>query len=80
MSNPVLTYAYTIEGTGADGATWKVQGTVPNVAPGGFMDCFTKAMLSAFSQLTAGKAIYGKPGVGCRGPYKVTHLVLKEQT
>lgn len=73
------TYAYTVEGTGADGTTWKVEGTVANVSPGGFMDCFQKAMLASFSQLTAGKAIYGKPGVGCRGPYKVTKLMLEEQ-
>lgn len=72
-----VTYAYTIEGTGAEAHTWKVQGTVPNVSPGGFMDCFQKAMLSAFSQLTAGKAIYGSPGVGCQAPYKVTRLVLE---
>lgn len=78
MSN--TSYAYTIEGSGADGNTWKVQGSVPNVSPGGFMDCFQKAMLGAFSQLTAGKAIYGKPGIGCRGPYKVTRLVLEERT
>lgn len=71
------TYRYEIEGTGADAHTWKVEGEIANVTPGGFMDCFTKAMLAAFSQLTAGKAIYGKPGVGCRGPYKITRCVLQ---
>jgi hypothetical protein len=78
--NAPQTYTYSIEGTGADSHTWQVEGTIPNVSPGGFMDCFQKAMLAAFSQLTAGKATYGKPGVGCRGPYKITRVLLQERT
>ncbi len=65
-------YYYAIEGADATGNTWVTTGAVE----GEFMDCLTSAFRDSFQQLTRGKAIYGKPGVGCRGPYTVTRYLL----
>jgi hypothetical protein len=65
-------YCYTIEGTDHSGNTWSTTGSVT----GEFMDCLSNAFRDSFMQLTRGKAIYGNPGVGCRGPYKVTRYLL----
>jgi hypothetical protein len=43
-----------------------------------FHETFDYAMNQTFSQLTNGKAVYGKPGIGCHGPYDI-HSVLIEQ-
>lgn len=66
-------YRYRLCGTASDGQTWKVSGAI-ELSPGNFAAAFDEAMHDGFQQLTQGKAIYGKPGVGCRGPYKVTHF------
>jgi hypothetical protein len=70
------TYTYTVIGTAADGQTWEASGEAKSANAGAFMEMLDFAMRSAFMKLTSGKAVYGKPGVGCRGPYTVTHLEL----
>jgi hypothetical protein len=72
-------YSYRLCGTASDGQTWRVLGTI-ELTPGDFASAFAKAMRDGFAQLTLGKAVYGKPGVGCRGPYKITHLSLDAQS
>lgn len=67
---PVKKYNYEISGTDANGNEWATTGVV-NCE---FVDVFRSATGDAFFKLTRGKAVYGKPGVGCRGPYQV-HLV-----
>lgn len=69
-------YKYVVEGKAADGQSYTCEGTVE--AP--FPEVFTVAMKAAFQQLTQGKAVYGKPGVGCRGPYTITKVVIEAVT
>lgn len=61
---------YTVVGTAAGDQTWTCEGTVTTTFP----DCLEDAMRAAFQQLTQGKAVFGNPGVGCRGPYKITRF------
>lgn len=70
MANKISTFV--IEGTAADGQTWTCRGTVDSDYP----DCLMDATRAGFQQLTGGKAVYGKPGVGCRGPYKINRFEL----
>jgi hypothetical protein len=63
---------YTIEGTSAGGQTWKTKGRVSTDYP----ECMLDAMQHSFLQLTQGKAVFGQPGVGCRGPYKINRVEL----
>jgi hypothetical protein len=67
-------YQYTVEGSGGNAQTWKTTGKVTAE----FHDVFLAAVSHSFDQLTKGKAVFGKPGVGCQGPYDV-HKVLIEQ-
>lgn len=66
---------YVAEGTAADGQTWRTEGDID----ASFPDCFDRAMVHSFQQLTQGKAAFGKQGVGCRGPYKVKRFELTEK-
>jgi hypothetical protein len=63
---------FVVEGTAADGQTYKCEGEVDGTYP----EICTTACVAAFKQLTGGKAVYGQPGVGCRGPYKITRFEL----
>lgn len=69
-------YYYEIGGSAAEGQTWEAKGAVGVASEGDFIGAVASAVASSFKQLTEGKAVYGKPGVGCRGPYKVNALVL----
>jgi hypothetical protein len=72
-------YAYQVQGTSADGQNWTVIGVVHTTGLGEFMDAPALAMRDAFMKLTDGRAQYGRPGVGCRGPYEVTSLSITRQ-
>jgi hypothetical protein len=61
---------FTIEGTAANGQTWTTKGRVTTLYP----ECLMDAMRDSFFQLTQGKAVFGKPGVGCRGPYEISRF------
>ena len=78
IDTSIVTYAYAIDGTARDGQTWKTRGEVRVIGAGQFMEAVQKAMGNSFLQLTDGKATYGKPGVGCVGPYRVTNLTIAE--
>lgn len=65
-------YRFTIEGTAGDGQSWTTSGPVS----GDFPKVLEDAMYASFEQLTKGKAVYGRPGVGCRGPYKIRTFTL----
>lgn len=73
-------YLYTIEGTAAEGQTWTVSGDLSAPRPGQFPEMCKRAMVESFRQLTAGKAVFGFPGVGCHGPYSITKLVIVAET
>jgi hypothetical protein len=63
---------YSIDGTAADGQTWTTKGRISAEYP----QVFSDAMAQSFQQLTQGKAVFGKPGVGCKGPYKINRFEL----
>jgi hypothetical protein len=67
-------FDYVISGSGADGQTWTTEGRVECE----FIEAWDRANSDSFIKLTRGAAIYGKPGVGCRGPYDI-HRVLIQQ-
>lgn len=70
----MITYTYTIEGRAADDQTWTVVGAVETEREGDFMNAVNIAMREGFMELTRGKAVYGRPGEGCRGPYQISRL------
>lgn len=72
MNGEIHEIVFRISGTAADGQTWKTEGTVL----GDFPACLNRAMHAAFEQLTGGKAVFGHPGLGCRGPYKISKFEL----
>jgi hypothetical protein len=48
------------------------------VADLGDLTVFHAVMSEIFQQLTEGKAVYGQPGVGCKGPYTIKKIVIEE--
>lgn len=68
------TYTFEIGGTGANGQTWTAKGTVSAE----FVDVFNAAMRESFEQITGGRAVFGKPGLGCNGPYDIDRVVIEQ--
>jgi hypothetical protein len=66
-------YRYKIEGSNRDGQTFKTEGNILCK----FEEAHISALRSGFKNLTCGRAIFGKPGVGCSGPYDI-HSILIE--
>ncbi len=75
----MITYSYRIEGTASEGQTWFVVGEVTAQTAGQFQQTVELAMRKSFMDLTNGEAVYGQPGKGCVGPYRVTKFVLEEK-
>jgi hypothetical protein len=73
-----IKYKYTVEGTAARGQTWSHSGEVSAPNAGAFTQAVDDAMRDSFKALTSGKAVYGKPGIGCRGPYCMMKLLIEE--
>ena len=71
-------YRYTVSGTAAGGQTWEVVGTL-DIRPGNFALALNKTMQFVFDRLTSGNAVFGKPGVGCAGPYGITKFNLEKE-
>ena len=74
-----MQWKYEVSGIGANGQTWTVVGELPGGKPGDFPQLSEKALRAVFQTLTNGKAVYGKPGVGCNGPYRIKRFVLEVQ-
>jgi hypothetical protein len=72
-----MNYTYEVSGLATNGQTWTTNGKVTTEKAGQFMLAINDAMMQSFNQLTNGKAIYGKPGVGCDGPYTITKVLLE---
>jgi hypothetical protein len=70
------TYRYVVRGTAADGQTWEIAGTVM-MLPGHFPMVCDTALRESFMKLTRGEAVFGSPGLGCRGPYDITKLTVE---
>lgn len=64
-------YHCKVAGTGSNGQTWIYRHSYA-IDPGMFSMLVTRLGLDVFEALTQGKAIYGKPGLGCDGPYTIT--------
>ena len=75
----MISYNYKMSGTAADHQTWSTEGTV-EVEPGDFPDTSMLALRDTFAKLTSGKAVFGHPGVGCRGPYKIEKFSLVKKS
>jgi hypothetical protein len=69
-------YRYSMSGTAAMGQTFAVQGRI-GLKPGDFSEAFTQAMRDAFSRITRGRAVFGKPGIGCDGPYTIREFTIQ---
>ena len=67
-------YRFTIEGIDARGAYWETGGVVSCE----FYDAWHLAVGESFRQLTDGEAVYGCPGKGCHGPYRIIRVLIEE--
>lgn len=72
-----MRYTYEVSGTAAGGQTWISRGDVETELAGQFLQVPVIAVQQAFAELTQGKAVYGEPGVGCVGPYRITKMVIE---
>jgi len=76
MLPPVRTYRYQIDGTAAQGQSWKTVGYMTDRA-NDLANCFDLMMRDSFIQLTHGRAVYGKPGLACNGPYEILSILIQ---
>lgn len=67
-------FDYVISGSAGDGQTWTTEGQIECA----YDRAWDFANRDSFIKLTRGLAIFGKPGVGCQGPYDI-HRVLIQQ-
>lgn len=69
-------YRFEIAGTTGGGQAYSCEGVVESL---NFNEAIQEdAMRDSFQELTHGRAVFGSPGLGCRGPYKVTRFLLTE--
>lgn len=71
-----MKYAYVVTGAAAGGQWWQVEGEIDAAS---LVSLPPAVMGEAFEQLTGGRAVYGYPGQGCNGPYKITKLLIEEK-
>lgn len=69
-------WSYTVEGTNALRQTWAARGHVNAKFP----EVLEEACRHAFLAVTAGKAQFGRPGVGCQGPYTINRVEVSRET
>jgi hypothetical protein len=73
-----MRYRYEIAGSAHGGQTWTTSGEVELHQAGDFPAAPGLALENAFYKLTAGEAVYGQPGIGCKGPYGITRMVIEK--
>lgn len=73
MNAQPVRYRWVVEGTAADGQTWRTAGVVDRL-PGHFPHVTMDALTTSFALVTEGRAEFGRPGETCRGPYTITRL------
>lgn len=66
------TFRYKVAGDAAEGQTWKVEGSVTASKNAHTTRIVNQIMHEVFFELTKGNAVFGHPGQGCCGPYKLT--------
>ena len=74
----MITYSYIVEGLTAGGNKWSTIGAHTATAQGEFANVPMIALRESFAQLTQGKAVFGNPGLGCQGPYRITRMLIEE--
>jgi hypothetical protein len=72
-----MKYRYEVKGSAAQDQTWETRGEVETYQAGDFPSVPGLALENSFMKLTAGEAIYGSPGIGCKGPYGITRMVIE---
>lgn len=70
------TYKFEIHGKTGNGNTYTTTGEVSGNLGIEYIEMMYSVFLQSFQQLTGGKAVFGNPGIGCQGPYSITHLFL----
>jgi hypothetical protein len=70
-------YSYTVAGTAVENQTWTVTGEIVTRPLTSFQRAPEKALRDALWKLTRGNAVFGLPGVACKGPYRITKLVIE---
>lgn len=73
----MATFRYFVQSTAAREQTFAVDGsvTVPAIVDWNLL--MRNVLRLSFEALTEGRAIYGKPGEGCQGPFTITKIVLE---
>lgn len=69
-------YSFLIEGTASDG-TWTTKGTI-DAQNADIVGVVSMVLRESFGQLTQGKAVFGMPGMGCKGPYDIHKIVIEQ--
>ena len=70
-------YNYLVTGKAQpDGQTWSCAGVIETQNEGDFASVPERVLRHTFHMLTDGAAVYGKPGVGCQGPYKIDSMLI----
>jgi hypothetical protein len=75
----MVRYTWEVSGTAADGQTWTTSGSVATEREGEFFSVPGEVMRLSFIELTDGRAVYGSPGLHCRGPYSFTRLLIERE-
>lgn len=76
LGNNLETFRFKFEGLTAGGNPWHTEGKIDGDMANPLI--FRTAMGASFQQLTSGRAVFGKPGLGCQGPYKITRFTLEK--
>lgn len=72
-------WKFTFEGTDSVGESWRTECEVA-AERGDLEGAFINARHKSFRELTQGAAVYGKPGVGCKGPYRIQKVTMEAQS
>jgi hypothetical protein len=67
-------WKFEVSGTAAGGVAWHTSGTCEATVS----EVWDSMMVHSFHALERGKAIYGKPGVACKGPYDIKKVVVEQ--
>lgn len=67
-------YRFKVTGSGRGGTTFETSGSMLC----DFNEAFDYAMRETFRQLTEGKAVFGNPGLGCKGPYDIHRITIEQ--
>lgn len=80
MSKPEKTYRYYVEGHDANNEPWRITGYVDALPAEIFHKVPQVIEAEVFVKLTGGFAVFGKPGLMCKGPYTINEIMIKLRT